>query len=96
MFAPSTHALATALELTPLIAELRNETETTRRIAERVVERLRETRLCRMAIVRDLDGLELQTVDSLDVFEALAGAEASVGWIVWNNYLPGLFARYLV
>ena len=48
-----------------------------------------------MAVVRDLDGLELPTVETLDVFEAFAGAEASVGWIVWNNYLPGLFARYL-
>lgn len=40
-------------------------------------------------------GLELPVGDSLEVYESLAGAEASVAWIVWNNALPCLFSRYL-
>ena len=87
--------LTAAHELSPLIARLRDETESNRRIAEPIVERLRETRFCRMAVARQLQGLELPTVEALDVYEALAGAEASVAWIVWNNSLPCFFSRFL-
>lgn len=88
-------AITAAHELSPLITRLRNETESRRCIARPIVERLLETRLCRMAVARELQGLELSTVDALEVYEALAGAEASVAWIVWNNSLPCLFGRFL-
>src|SRR5688572_13779682 len=91
----ATEATTVALELIPLIRRLRDETEADRRIAGPIVERLRATRLCRMAIAEELKGLALPVCDALDVYEALSGAEASVGWIVWNSALPCLFGRFL-
>ena len=88
-------AITAAHELLPLIKRLRDDTESSRCIARPIVERLLETRLCRMAVARELQGLELPTVEALDVYEALAGAEASVAWIVWNNSLPCFFGRFL-
>lgn len=70
-------ALARARQLLPLIVDLRHVTEANRLIAAPIVEQLRETRLGRMAIVRELHGLELPTTEWLDVHEALAGAVTS-------------------
>jgi alkylation response protein AidB-like acyl-CoA dehydrogenase len=84
-----------ARALIPLITRLRDETESERRIAKPIVESLRSARLCRMALAKELHGLELRICDALDVYEALAGAEASVGWVVWNNALPCLLGRFL-
>ena len=88
-------ALEAAREILPLIVRHRAETESQRRIAPQVVDALRQSRLCRLAIPRELHGLELPTPDALDVYEMLAGAEASVGWIVWNNTLPSFWGRFL-
>jgi alkylation response protein AidB-like acyl-CoA dehydrogenase len=88
-------ALGAAREMLPLITRHRGETESARRIAQPVVDALRKARLCRLAIPRELHGLELPTPDALDVYEMLAGAEASVGWIVWNNTLPSFWGRFL-
>jgi indole-3-acetate monooxygenase len=88
-------AITAARELSPVITKLRQATETDRRIAAPIVEQLRDLRLCRMALVRDLEGLELPTPEALGVYEVLAAAEASVAWIVWNNALPCLFSRFL-
>jgi len=87
--------LDTARELLPLITRHRSDTESARRIAQPVVESLRKTRLCRLVIPRELHGLELPTPAALGVYELLAGAEASVGWIVWNNTLPCFWGRFL-
>jgi len=88
-------ALEAAREMLPLITRHRGETESARRIAPPVADALRKARLCRLAIPRELHGLELPTPDALDVYEMLAGAEASVGWIVWNNTLPSFWGRFL-
>jgi alkylation response protein AidB-like acyl-CoA dehydrogenase len=88
-------AITLARELSPLIKRLRDETEGNRRIAAPIVERLRETGLCRIAIPRELKGLDLPLLEALDVYEVLAAAEASVAWVVWNNALPCLFGRFL-
>jgi indole-3-acetate monooxygenase len=88
-------ALEAARAMLPLITQLRGETEAARRIAQPVVESLRKARLCRLAIPRELHGLELPTPAALEVYEILAGAEASVGWIVWNNALPCFWGRFL-
>jgi alkylation response protein AidB-like acyl-CoA dehydrogenase len=90
-----TSAVAAARALSPLIKSLRQQTEADRRPAPAIVTRLVDTRLCRMAIAKELDGLELPVLDALEVYEILAGAEASVAWIVWNSTLPGFFSRYL-
>jgi indole-3-acetate monooxygenase len=88
-------ALEAAREMLPLITLHRGDTESTRRIAQPVVDALRKARLCRLAVARELYGLELPTPAMLDVYEMLAGAEASVGWIVWNNTLPSFWGRFL-
>jgi alkylation response protein AidB-like acyl-CoA dehydrogenase len=88
-------ALEAALKMLPLITRHRGDTESARRIAHPIVDALRQARLCRLAIPRELHGLELPTPDALDVYEMLAGAEASVGWIVWNNTLPSFWGRFL-
>jgi len=85
---------AAVQQLLPLIASLRDETESQRRIAAGVVEVLRASRLCRGALPLDLGGLELPPVEALSIYEQLAGAEASVAWIVWNNTLPCYFGRF--
>ena len=81
-------------ELLPLISSLRDETESQRRIAAPVVEVLRASRLCRIAVPADLGGLELPPPEALSIYEQLAGADASVAWIVWNSTLPCFFGRF--
>jgi alkylation response protein AidB-like acyl-CoA dehydrogenase len=91
----NTNALTAARELAPIILRSRLQTEADRRLADPIVERLRATRLCRLALVEELQGLEMPTPETLDLFETLAYAEASVGWIVWNNAFTCFFGRYL-
>lgn len=90
-----TTALAAARELSPLITSLRDATEATRNIAAPIVERLRDDRLCRLALARELAGVELPLDEALDVYETLAYADASVAWVAWNNSLPCYLARFL-
>ena len=90
-----TAALAAARELSPLIASLREQTEASRNLAAPIVDRLRDGRLCRLAVVEELAGLELPTDTALEVYETLAYADASVGWVAWNNSLPCYLSRYL-
>ncbi len=73
----------------------RDETEKNRRLAEPIVAGIRETRLNRIALTPENQGLELPLVDALEIYETLAGKEASVAWVVWNGSLPCLFSRYL-
>jgi indole-3-acetate monooxygenase len=84
-----------ARNLIPQIQALRDETETGRRLAAPVVDSLRRLRLGRMAVVQSLGGLETPPRETLEVYETLAGAEASVAWVVWNNALPCLLSRFL-
>src|SRR5688572_23442265 len=79
-------ALTAARALLPLIATLREETETGRRLPSGLVAALRGAGLCRRA---------MPPLEALEVYETLAGAEASVAWIVWNNALPCFFGRFL-
>jgi alkylation response protein AidB-like acyl-CoA dehydrogenase len=90
-----TSATRAALELAPLLVAEREETERMRRPPARIVQRLIDTGLCRMAIAAEYGGLELPVSEALEVYEALAAAEASVGWVVWNNSLPCLLSRFL-
>lgn len=91
----NTDALDIARQLSPLILRMREQTETQRRLAEPIVERMRDSGLCRMAVPRQLQGLETPLGDILDVYETLAYVEGSAAWIVWNNALPCLLGRFL-
>jgi indole-3-acetate monooxygenase len=83
-----------AESLIPLIIELRHTTETDRRIAAPIVQALRKSDLCRMLL--DTGATPQYTPEEwLIVLETLAGAEASVSWLIWNNTLPCFWARFL-
>src|SRR5262245_5622693 len=83
-----------AESLIPLIRELRHTTEQERRLAAPIVQALRESDLCRMLL--DTGAPPPYTPEQwLRVRETLAGAEASVAWIVWNNTAPRFWARFL-
>ena len=83
-----------AERLIPLIRKLRDTTENDRRIAEPIVRAVRESDLCRMLLATGAS--PRYTPDEwLSVLETLAGAEASVSWLVWNNTLPCFWARFL-
>jgi alkylation response protein AidB-like acyl-CoA dehydrogenase len=88
-------ALAAARALIPRIQALRDETESGRRLPAPLVDSLRHARLGRMAVVSSLGGIETTPAEMLEVYEALASAEASVAWIVWNNSLPCMLSRFL-
>ena len=90
-----TAALIAARELSPLIQNLREKTEAGRNVAAPILERLRDGRLCRVAVAQALAGLELPVDEALEVYETLAYADASVAWIAWNNALPCFFGRFL-
>ncbi len=90
----STDALAAARKLLPLISQAREVTESQRRIAEPIVEAIRASRLARIGLPVSLHGLALPLPEALPIYECLAGAEASLGWIVWNNALPAYFGRF--
>jgi alkylation response protein AidB-like acyl-CoA dehydrogenase len=83
-----------AESLIPLIREHRHTTEQDRRLAAPIVHALRESALCRMLL--DTGAPPPYTPEQwLHVLETLAGADASVAWIVWNNTLPCFWARFL-
>jgi indole-3-acetate monooxygenase len=89
-----TTLLNVAESLIPLIIELRQTTENDRRIAGPIVQAIRKSDLCRMLL--DTGAPAQYTPDEwLRVLETLAGAEASVSWLIWNNTLPCFFARFL-
>ena len=78
----------------PLISELRHTTENDRRIAEPIVQAIRKSDLCRMLL--DAGGAPQYTPEEwLNVLEILAGAEASVSWLIWNSTLPCFWSRFL-
>jgi hypothetical protein len=83
-----------AERLTPLIRELRHITENDRRIAEPIVQAIRESDLCRTLL--DTSSPPPCTPEQwLTVLETLAGAEASVSWLIWNNTLACCWSRFL-
>ena len=83
-----------AEDLIPLISKLRHTTENNRCIAEPIVQALRQSDLCRMLLDTGTPS-QYTPEEWLRVLETLAGAEASVSWLVWNNTLPCFWARFL-
>jgi alkylation response protein AidB-like acyl-CoA dehydrogenase len=80
--------------LIPLIKDLRQTTESDRRIAAPIVEAIRNSDLCRMFLNTGAPP-QYTPQEWLSVLETLAGAEASVSWFIWNNTLPCFWARFL-
>ena len=92
---PSMNGMVTLAErLVPLICELRHSTENDRRIAEPIVQAVRESGLCRMLLDTGAPP-RCKPQEWLTVLETLAGAEASVSWLIWNNTLACFWSRFL-
>jgi indole-3-acetate monooxygenase len=83
-----------AERLIPLICELRHTTEQDRQVAAPIVHAIRESDLGRMLL--DTGAPPQYTPEEwLRVLETLAGAEASVAWLIWNTTLPCFWARFM-
>ena len=78
-----------------LAISFRENTETCRKIAPAVIQKLSALSLFRMGLPKSLGGWEGNPVETLKVYETLASAEASVAWITWNNHLACTFGRFL-
>ena len=83
-----------AESLIPLIRELRDRTENDRCIADPIVQAIRKSDLCRMLLDTGLPP-RYAPGEWLRILETLAGVEASVSWLVWNNTLACFWARFL-
>lgn len=88
-------AVSAAAALRSAILESRTQTETERRLSDELVGELTVSGMFRLALPTSLGGTGTSSVEMLEILEELAKAEASVAWIVWNNALPCLFARFL-
>ncbi len=86
--------LQAAQSLRAIIRATRQETEATRRLAPQVVTGLIDTGLCRLALPGDLGGYGAEPVVTLQVYEELAWADASVAVVALNNHLPCLTSRF--
>ena len=87
--------VAAARSLESVIVDSRQRSEAERRLTAPVVDGIRSAGLQRLMLPEADGGLALPLPDALRVYEILAGFDASVGWIVWNNALPCLFSRFL-
>ena len=83
-----------AESLIPLIRELRHRTENDRCIADPIVQAIRKSDLCRMLLDTGVPS-RYAPGEWLGILETLAGIEASVSWLVWNNTLACFWARFL-
>ena len=84
-----------AKEASLVAIEHRVETESSRRLAPKVVDKLIEHGLYRIGLPKSLGGWEDNPVEVLKVYEILSNAEASAAWNAWNNHLACTFGRYL-
>ena len=87
--------LDAARALAPIVAANRDSSEADRRLAPAIVDGIRTAGLQRLTLTRENGGLEIPLLTALQIYEQLAGYDASLGWIVWNNALPCLFSRFL-
>jgi alkylation response protein AidB-like acyl-CoA dehydrogenase len=84
-----------ARRLVPVARRHRHDTEDGRRLAPPLAEALAASRLCRLLLPGSPESAGVQPTEFLDVLAILSATEASLSWMVWNNALPCLLARYL-
>ena len=84
-----------ARSLRPLILSERDQSEGQRRVSKPVIDALIEAELFRVCVPADAGGLECEPRAAFEAFYELARADASVGWVTWNNSLPCVLSRYL-
>lgn len=72
-------------QVVPVIEEFRDTGETERKMDPHIVEAMRRAGVFRFTIPRSLGGLELDAVSQMRVFERIAIADGSAGWVAANN-----------
>jgi len=87
--------LNAANALAPTIAECRDEIERERRLPMHLVEAMKKAGVFRMPMPRALGGPELDLPSQLRVIEALAVADASVGWCAMIGCEAGYYLGYI-
>ena len=88
-------ALSAARAMGDLIVKHRDETEANRRLADPIVVALIDSKLSRISLPTELDGLALPRAEMLQVLEELARYEAAVPWVLWNISFFQLLSRFL-
>jgi alkylation response protein AidB-like acyl-CoA dehydrogenase len=81
--------------LLDVVAGAVEEIERSRRLPDRVVSALRDAGIHRLAVPRELGGLETSVADAMDVFERIAAVDGSTGWCAVIGAGSNLFAGYL-
>jgi indole-3-acetate monooxygenase len=85
----------TVNDLLAVVAGAVEEIERSRRLPESVVTALRDSGIHRLAIPRELGGLEASVPDAMDVFERIAAVDGSTAWCAVIGAGSNLFAGYL-
>ena len=77
--------LEAARAFRPRIIADRDRIEAARRIPEDLAQELARAGFFRLLLPEAYGGLDLTPMAAMEVFEELAGADASVAWCVWNG-----------
>ena len=92
----STREQAPSIEpLLEVVAGAVEEIERGRRLPDRVVSALRDSGIHRLAIPRELGGIEAPVTAAMDTFERLAAVDGSTAWCAVIGAGSNLFAGYL-
>ncbi len=90
-----TNAIESAKSLEATLCTHRSATDEERCLAPAVVDGIVRERLHRMFLAPDVGGHPADPLEAIASYEILAGVEAAVPWICWNNALVCMFARFL-
>lgn len=77
--------LQTARAFGPRIAARREQIEASRRLPDDLARDLAQAGFFRVSLPAAYGGIDLTPMQALEIFEALAQADASVAWCVWNG-----------
>lgn len=81
--------------LIPVVADAVEEIEEGLRLPDRIVQAMHDSGINRMAVPRELGGLETPVAEALDALERVAAVDASTAWCAVIGAGTNLFAGYL-
>ena len=91
-----THSLLKAVnDLAPHVRSVSHQIETQRRLPQSLVDAMATAGLFRLMIPRSLGGLEVDVATFIQVIEATAALDGSVGWSAMIGATGGLTSGYL-
>lgn len=89
------HFLEMAEQLAPIIRDHCDRSEAERKIANPVIDALRNTALGRMTLAKADGGEGMPLPETLRVYERLAREDATLAWVLWNSGLVTFFSRFM-